>query len=55
MTIWKKLNTGGGDSLADNSGWMREKKGYAAILSYLGMNIAYYFGKKFGQRGTILR
>lgn len=55
VEIWKKLNTVRRDILTDKSGLMRKKNRYAAILSYLGMNIAYYVGKKFGQRGTILR
>ena len=54
VNIWKKLNTVRWDILTDKSGLMRSKNRYAAILSYLGMDIAYYIGRKFGQRGTMI-
>ena len=53
--IWEKLKTVRLDVIQDNSGLMRRKNKYAAIMSFLGMDIANYFGKKLGQKGTIIR
>ena len=51
--IWEKLKTVRLDVIQDNSGLMRRKNKYAAIMSFLGMDIAHYVGRKFGQRGTM--
>ena len=33
---------------------MRKKARYGAWVSYLGMDIAYYIGRKWGQKGTMI-
>lgn len=52
-TIFKKLNTMRFDILTDQSGLMRKKNKYAALLSWLGMDVTYCLGKKFGNKGTM--
>lgn len=52
-TIWKKLNTVRWDILTDKSGIMRKKNKYAALISFLGLDVTYFLGKKIGQRGTM--
>lgn len=50
---WKKLTKIRFDVLFDNSGRMRRKNRIAAVVSLCGMDITYFLGRRYGQRGTM--
>ena len=51
--VWELLKTGQKTVMFDNNSLMRKKNKYAAWISVLGMDVAYYIGKKFGQKGSM--
>lgn len=52
--IWKKLKSVQKDIMFDKSPLIRKKNKYAAWISYIfGMEISYYIGRKFGQKGSM--
>lgn len=52
--LWKKLKSIQKDIMFDKSPMIREKNKYAAWISYVfGMEVSYYIGRKFGQKGSM--
>lgn len=52
--IWKKLKLVQKDIMFDKSPMVRRKNKYAAWISFIfGMEISYYIGRKFGQKGSM--
>lgn len=51
--IWNTLKQGRLTVVLDPNKNMRKKNKYGAIVSLFGMNISYYLGRKFGQKGTM--
>lgn len=51
--LWKKIKTVQKDIMFDSSGFIRGKNKLAAWVSILGMNLSYFVGKNFGQKGSM--
>lgn len=51
--IWNKIVECRKTVAFSKSKLMRKKNRYAAIISYLGMDVSYYIGRKFGQKGSM--
>ena len=53
IKIWDKLVECRKSVAFNKNKMMRKKNRYAAMISYLGMNISYFVGRKFGQKGSM--
>ena len=53
LLIWEKLLRCRKSVAFNKNKLMRKKNRYAALISYLGMKVSYYFGRKFGQKGSM--
>lgn len=51
--MWTYIKEHRGSVLYNHSKYLRKKDKAAAIVSFFGMDISYYLGRKFGQKGTM--
>lgn len=51
--VWNKIVECRKTVAFNNNKMMRKKNRYAAMISYLGMNISYCIGRTFGQKGSM--
>lgn len=54
IKIWDRLVECRKSVAFNKNKMMRKKNRYAAIISYLGMNISYFVGKKFGKYKSLV-
>lgn len=51
--VWEKLKEVRFSVLFDSSGMMRKKNRIASFISLFGMEITYFIGREYGQKGTM--